>query len=116
MIMIVIIVIVMIIITIDIIKWKQFLWIQKIVRQMNYRFKLDLADKLNLKICKKNMPLVNLSIYYFWKNIKCEYNNKKFKISAPTWNETLPDGSYSISDSQDYFEFIIKKLMLTENP
>ena len=45
------------------------------------------------------MALANLSIYYTWKNIKSEYNNNKFKISAPTWNETfdLPDGSYSIS-------------------
>ena len=44
-------------------------------------------------------------------NIKSSYNNNKFKISAPTWNEefTLPDGSYSISDIQDYFEYILKK-------
>ena len=83
------------------------------------RFKLDLTDKLNLKSPNKNMSLANLSIYYTWKNIKSEYNNNKFKISAPTWNETfdLPDGSYSISDIQDYFEFIIKKHeTLTENP
>ena len=85
-----------------------------------HRFKLDLTDKLNLKNPNKNMALANLSIYYTWKNIKSEYNNNKFKISAPTWNETfdLPaDGSYSISDIQDYFEFIIKKHeTLTENP
>ena len=76
-----------------------------------HRFKLDLTDKLNLKNPSKNMALANLSIYYTWKNIKSEYNNNKFKISAPTWNDTfdLPDGSYSISDIQDYFEFIIKK-------
>ena len=57
------------------------------------------------------MALPNLSIYYTWKNIKTEYSNNKFKISAPTWNETfnLPNGSYSIADIQDYFEFIIKK-------
>ena len=73
----------------------------------SHRFRLDLTDKLNLKNPKKNMALTNT-----WKNIKAEYNNNKFKISAPTWNETfdLPDGSYSISDIQDYFEFIIKKL------
>ena len=84
-----------------------------------HRFKLDLTDKLNLKDPKKNMALANLSIYYTWKNIKSEYNNNKFKISAPTWNDTfdLPNGSYSISDIQDYFEFIIKKhKTLTENP
>ena len=53
------------------------------------------------------------------KNIKSEYNNNKFKISATTWNDTfdLPNGSYSISDIQGYFEFIIKKHeTLTENP
>ena len=58
------------------------------------------------------MALGNLNIYYTWKNIKSTYNSNKFKISAPTWNDNfyLPDGSYSISDIQDYFEFIIKKL------
>ena len=57
------------------------------------------------------MALANLNIYYTWKNIKSEYNNNKSKISPPTWNDTfdLPDGSYSIDDIQDYFEFIIKK-------
>ena len=65
------------------------------------------------------MALANLSIYYTRKNIKAEYNNNRFKISAPTWNDTfdLPDGSYSITDIQDYFEFIIKKHeTFTENP
>ena len=76
-----------------------------------HRFRLSLADKLNLKGPSKNMALANLSIYYTWKNIKSAYNNNKFKISAPTWNDEfdLPDGSYSIADIQDYFEFIIKK-------
>ena len=84
-----------------------------------HRFRLPLADKLNLKNPNKNIALGNLSIYYTWKNIKSTYNNNKFKISAPTWNDTfdLPNGSYSIADIQDYFEFIIKKLeTLTENP
>ena len=84
-----------------------------------HRFKLDLEDKLNLKNPNKNMNLANLSIYYTWKNIKSKYNNNKFKISVPTWNGTfdLPDGSYSIADIQDYFEFIIKKHeTLTKNP
>ena len=78
----------------------------------SHRFKLDLPDKLNLKNPKKNMALVNLSIYYTWKN-------NKSKISAPTWNETfdLLDGFYSIPDIQNYFEFIVKKHeTLTENP
>ena len=59
-----------------------------------HRFKLDLAEQLNLKNPNKSIALVNLSIYYTWKNITTEYNNKKFKISAPTWSETfdLPDG------------------------
>ena len=57
------------------------------------------------------MALANLSIYYTWRNVKSTYNNNEFKISAPTWNETfdLPDGSYNISEIQDYIEYIIKK-------
>ena len=75
------------------------------------RFKYNLIDKLNLKNLNKNMALANLSIYYTWKNVKSTHNNNKFKISAPTWNETfdLPDGSYNISEIQDYIEYIIKK-------
>ena len=76
-----------------------------------HKFRLSLADKLNLKNSNKNIALGNLSIYYTWKNIKSACNNNQFKVSAPTWNDTfyLPDGSYSIADIQDYFEFIIKK-------
>ena len=84
-----------------------------------HRFRLDLADKLDFKDLQKNMALANLSIYYTWKTIKSECNNNKVKISAPTWNGTfdLLDGSYSISDIQDYFESIIKKHeTLTEIP
>ena len=47
-----------------------------------HRFKLDLTDKRNLKNPNKNMALANLSIYCSWENIKSEYNNNKFKISA----------------------------------
>ena len=66
---------------------------------------MDLADKRNLKNPSKIMALANLSIDYIWKNIKSKYKNNKFKISAPTWNDTfnLLDGSYSIADIQDYF-------------
>ena len=72
---------------------------------------LNLTDKLDLRRGQKTVALSNLSIYYTWKNIKSSYNNNKFKISAPTWDEEfeLPDGSYSISDIQDYFEYILKK-------
>ena len=67
--------------------------------------------ELNLKNPNKNIALANLSIYYIWKNVKSDYNNNKFKISAPTWNDTfdVPDGSYSIAVLQNYFEYIIKK-------
>ena len=77
----------------------------------SHRFKYNLIDKLDLKNPNKNMALVNLSIYCTWKNVKSIYNNNKFKISAPTWNDTfdLPDGSYNIPEIQDYFEYIIKK-------
>ena len=72
---------------------------------------LKLTDKLDLRRDQKTVALSNLSIYYTWKNVKSSYNNNKFKISVPTWNEEfeLPDGSYSISNIQDYFEYILKK-------
>ena len=72
---------------------------------------LKLTDKLDLRSGQKTVALSNLSIYYTWKNVKSLYNNNKFKISAPTWSEEfeLPDGSYSVSDIQDYFEYILKK-------
>ena len=53
------------------------------------------------------------------KNMKLSYKNNKFEISAPTWNEEfeLPHGSYSVSDIQDYFEYIIKNYeTVTDNP
>ena len=73
--------------------------------------KLKLTDKLDLRLDKKVVAISNLSIHCTWKDLKDAYNNNKFKISAPTWNEELklPDGSYSVSDIQDYFEYIIKK-------
>ena len=72
---------------------------------------LKLVNKLNLRFGEKVIALSNLSFYYTWKNIKSTYNNNKFKISAPTWNDEFefPDGSYSLSDIQDYFEYILKK-------
>ena len=72
---------------------------------------LKLTDKLELRRGQKTVALPNLSIYYTWKNIKSSYNNNRFKISVPTWNEKfeLPDGSHSISDIQVYFEYILKK-------
>ena len=72
---------------------------------------LKLTNKLDLRIGEKIIAISNLSIYYIWKNIKNSYNSNKFKISAPTWNDKfeLPDGSYSVSDIQDYFEYILKK-------
>ena len=74
-----------------------------------HRFRLTLADKLNLKEYNKNMALGNSNIYYKWKNIKSACNNDEFKILASTWNYKfdLPEGSYCISDIQDYFEYII---------
>ena len=73
--------------------------------------KLKLTNKLDLRLGEKIIALSNLSIHYTWKNIKSSYNNNKFKISAPTWNDKfeLPDGSYSASDIQDYFEYIWEK-------
>ena len=72
---------------------------------------LKLTDKLDLRRGQRTVAVSNFSIYYTWKNVKSSYNDNKFKISAPTWSEDfkLLDGSYSVSDIQDYFEYILKK-------
>ena len=73
--------------------------------------KLKLTSKLDLLLGEKVIALSNLSIYYTWKNINSSYNNNKFKVSASTWNEefALSVGSYSVSEIQDYLEYILKK-------
>ena len=72
---------------------------------------LKLTDKLDLRRGEKIIALSDISIYYTWRNIKSSYNNNKLKISAPTWNDKieLPDGSYSVSNIQDYFEYNLEK-------
>ena len=76
-----------------------------------HRLRLNLADKINLRRSDKLAASLDLSIYCTWKNLKRSHKNNKFKISKTTWDEEfkLPDGSYSISDIQGYFEYIIKK-------
>ena len=71
---------------------------------------LNFTDNLILRTGENSIALSNLSIYYTWRNLKSLYDNNKFKISAPTQNNKfeLPDGSYSVSNIQDYFEYILK--------
>ena len=63
---------------------------------------LKFINKLDLRIGEKIIALPNLSIYYTWKNMKSSHNNNKFKYLHQ-------HGSYSVSDIQDYFEYILKK-------
>ena len=84
-----------------------------------HKLLLNLTDKINLKRSDKYVVYQTLAYTILGKNIKKSYKNNKFKISAPTWNEEfeLPDGSYSVSDIQDYFEYIIKRHeTVTHNP
>ena len=80
-----------------------YLWIQKIAN-------LLIHIGCYLTLLKKSVALSNVSICYTWENIKSLYRNYKFKV-APTWNDKfeLPDGSFSVSDIQDHFDYIIKK-------
>ena len=76
-----------------------------------HRLLLSITDKIDLKRKYKYIALSNLSIYYTWKNIKKSYKNNRFKLSALTWSEELElvEGSCSISDIQDYYEYILGK-------
>ena len=71
---------------------------------------LNLTDKRDSRRIDKYIALSNFSIYHTWKKIKKSYKNNKIKISAPTWNEELEllYSSYSISDIQEYFAYILK--------
>ena len=71
---------------------------------------LNLKDKVNLKRRDKYVDLSNLNIHYAWANMKKSYKKNKFKISAPLWNEEfkLSNVSNSVSDIEDYFQYIIK--------
>ena len=90
-------------------------------RNKSNRFAYQFTDKLNIKSPNKNIALAILSIYYTWRIIKSEYNNNKLKIHEPNWNDefNLPNGSYSVFDFQNCFEYIIKKretITDTDNP
>ena len=75
-----------------------------------HRLLLNLTDKIDWRRKDKYIALSNLAFTIHGKIQKCHKYNKS-KMLAPTWNEEfeLPDGSQSISDIQDYFEYILKK-------
>ena len=79
-----------------------------------HKLLLNPTDKTDLRRKDKYIASSNFRIYYIWKNIKTcnKYKSNKFRISAATWNEEfeLPDGSYSVSDIQDYYEYIFKNM------
>ena len=72
---------------------------------------LKLTDKLYLRRGEKILLYQILVFTIHEKNIKSSYKSNKFEVSAPTWNDEfeLPDGSYLISDIEDYFEYIFKR-------
>ena len=77
-----------------------------------HRLLINLTDKIDWRRKDKFIALSNISIYYAWKNIKKSCKNNRFKISTLIWNNEfeLPDGSFSISDIQNCFEYIIKNI------
>ena len=76
------------------------------------KYVLDLPQRLDLKCSNEHVDLQILPIYYTHKNIIQQYKNNKVKISSPIWNDEFefPDGFYSVSDIQDYIEYIIKNM------
>ena len=89
-----------------------FMYSKNLKTSDHHRLLLNILDKINLKRDDKYVALSKFSIYCAWKNIRKSYKNDKFRISAPTWNEELElaDGSYSVSDIQNYFKYIFKNL------
>ena len=75
-----------------------------------HKFVFNLSQGLDLS-SNKHVALQNLSICYRRKNTRRKNKSNKLKIITPIQNDEfeLPDGSYSISDVQDYIQFIIKR-------
>ena len=73
-----------------------------------YKLLLNLADKISVNRSDKYAALPNLIMYHTCKNIKKSYKRNRLEISSPTWNGKfqLPDGSYFVSDIQQYFEYV----------
>ena len=69
-----------------------------------------MSQRLDQTSSNKQVTLQNLLIYCAWKNIRKQFKSNKPKLIAPTWNDELPGGSYSVSDIQDYLEYIIKNM------
>ena len=78
-----------------------------------HNFAFNSSQRLDIRSSNKHVPLQTLSIYHTMKYIRKQYRNNKLKIIAPTRNDEfeLPDGSYSVSDIQDFIEYIIKRNM-----
>ena len=78
-----------------------------------HKFVLNFLERLDFRSSNEYVALQNVSIYHTWKNITKQHKNKNInqKVIAPTSNDEfeLPDGSCSVSDIQDYIEYIIKK-------
>ena len=77
-----------------------------------HKFSFNLSQILDLRSSSNHATLQNLYIYYTSQDIRKHYKNNKLRIIAPTWNDEfeLPDGSYYVSDIQDYIEHIIKNM------
>ena len=84
-----------------------------------HKFVPNLLQRLDLRSLNKHVALQNLSIYYTLENIKKLFENKKLKIIAAIRNDEfeLLEGSYSVSDIQDYIAYITEKHeILSTNP
>ena len=83
-----------------------------------HKLVLNLSQRLNLRSSIKHVSLQNFSVYYTWKNTRQQYKNNKLKIIASAWNDKfeLPDGSYLVSDIQDYIEYIMHETLLSNPP
>ena len=72
---------------------------------------LNLSQRLDLTSSNKLVVLQYLSNYYTWNNVRQQYKNGKLKNISLMWDDELElhDCYYSVSDIQNYVEYIIKK-------
>ena len=76
-----------------------------------HKLVLNFSQRLDFRISSKHVALQIFSICYTLANIRNSIESNKGEIIRPTLNVEfkLPDGSYAVSNIQDYTEYIMKK-------
>ena len=77
------------------------------VKGSSSKFQVKLPTPIFLK--DKSSALAYLGIYYSWRNITQKLGNNffQYQLNGSTYDVVIPDGFYSISDINDFLEYVM---------